>query len=83
VSASLLYGLPWRMYDPASPLIAPEAYQPTWNFHWRISNKGPDSLKYFREFHPIMPPIGHSIYVFHLNEEDCALVNPLLEGQTR
>jgi hypothetical protein len=77
VSATLLYGLPWRLYDPASPSSAPEANQPVWNFH------DPEALSYFRQFRPIMPPIGHSIYVFRLTEADVARVNPLLEERPR
>jgi hypothetical protein len=75
VSATLLYGLPWRLYDPVSPLVEPQANQPTWNFY------KPDAFGYFREFRPMMPPIGHSIYVYRLTEEDCALVNSKLEAR--
>jgi hypothetical protein len=81
VSATLLYGLPWRLYDPAPPLAVPEAVQPTWNFH--LARDGSAALGYFRRFRPIMPPIGHSIYVYHLTEEDVARVNPLLEKPAR
>jgi hypothetical protein len=76
VSATLLYGLPWRLYDPAPPALVKAAGPPAWNY------RGPDSLGYFRKFRPIMPPIGHSIYLYYLSEEDCALVNPDLEGPT-
>ncbi len=76
VSATLLYGLPWRLYDPVSPLVAPEANQPSWNVY------KPHAFDYFQQFRPIMPPIGHSIYIYRLTEEDCARVNPMLEGPT-
>jgi len=76
VSATLLYGLPWRLYDPA-----PQAWEPAWNAH----GLEPDThdfaaFDYFREFQPIMPPIGHSIYVYHLTEADVARVAAKLEG---
>ena len=50
-----------------------EAIQPTWSYET-------NAVTYFQQFRPIMPPIGHSIYVYHLTEEDVARVNPLLEG---
>ncbi len=73
VSASLLYGLRWGLYDPAPPLTVPEATQPQWNYH--PGPGGVHAFEYFRRFRPIMPPIGHSIYVYHLTEEDVAGVN--------
>ncbi len=69
VSATLLYGLPWRVYDPVSPLVEPQANQAAWNAF------RPGAFDYFRQFRPIMPPIGHSIYVYRLTEEDVARVN--------
>ncbi len=77
VSASLLYGLRWGLYDPAPPLTVPEATQPVWNYHPGPGGTYP--LEYFLRFQPIMPPIGHSIYVYHLSEEDVAAVNSELE----
>ncbi|MHB1559207.1 MAG: ArnT family glycosyltransferase [Isosphaeraceae bacterium] len=77
VSASLLYGLRWGLYDPAPPMTVPEAAQPQWNYH--PGPGGVHALGYFRRFRPIMPPIGHSIYVYHLTEEDVAAVNAELE----
>jgi hypothetical protein len=68
VSATLLYGLPWRLYDPASPLTVPAAWQPAWNAH------GPDAFGYFRQLRPIGPTIGHSIYVYHVSADDVARV---------
>jgi hypothetical protein len=73
VSATLLYGLRWRLYDPASPKIAPEAWELNWNVY------EPHAFKYFREFTPIAK-IGHSIYVYHLSAEDVARVTPDLGG---
>jgi 4-amino-4-deoxy-L-arabinose transferase-like glycosyltransferase len=70
VSVTLLYGLPWRLYDPASPMHAPQAWAPTWNA-W-----GLDAFWYFRQFEPIKR-IGHSIYVYHLSADDVAAAEPL------
>jgi hypothetical protein len=72
VSATLLYGLPWRLYDPAPPDVVSEAVAPVWNASEF------DAFGYFRQFAPIKN-IGHSIYVYELNEADVARVNPLLE----
>jgi hypothetical protein len=74
VSATLLYGLPWRLYDPAPPTGVPEAWAPTWNA------ARPGAFGYFQQFQPILPPIGHSIYVYHLSADDVARVAPQLEG---
>jgi hypothetical protein len=73
VSATLLYGLPWRLYDPALPTSVPEAWAPAWNAH------GFHAFSYFRRFQPIIPPIGHSIYVYRISEEDVARAAPDLE----
>ncbi len=65
VSVTLLYGVPWRLYDPAPPETEPQALAPVWNafeFH---------AFGYFWQFEPIAK-IGHSIYVYHLSEEDVA-----------
>src|SRR5262249_49575353 len=56
VSATLLYGLRWRLYDPVSLLTVKGAIQGTWSYER-------NALSYFRQFRPIMPPIGHTIYV--------------------
>ena len=44
VSASLVYGLPWRLYDPSPAL--PDAWAPVWN-------AARDAFGYFRMFEPI------------------------------
>jgi hypothetical protein len=62
VSASILYGLPWRLYDSA-----PRAWDPAWNVR-DIPGK-PHPFGYFRAFTPITR-IGHSIYVYKLSRED-------------
>ncbi len=72
VSVSILYGLPWRFYDPAS-LIEPQG---TWGPSWNIPNEDADAFWYFRQFEPVKR-IGHSIYVYHLSEEDVAGAAPL------
>jgi hypothetical protein len=68
VSATLLYGLPWRLYDPVSLLTVPQAIAPAWQYQ-------KNALTYFQQFQPIMPPIGHSIYVYRLSEDDVARAN--------
>ncbi len=73
VSATALYGLPWRYYDPAPLDEAPQAWSPAWN----VAEK--NAFSYFRRFQPIGPPIGHSIYLYHLTEQDVARVANLLE----
>ena len=84
VSATLLHGLPWRLYDPAPPQAVPEAWEPAWNAHALEPNaRDFDAFGYFREFQPIMPPIGHSIYVYRLTEADVARVASQLEGAAR
>ena len=84
ISATLLYGLPWRLYDPAPPEAVVEAWAPTWNAHG-LDPKLPnfDAFGYFRDFQPIMPPIGHSIYVYRLTEADVARVAAQLEGAAK
>jgi hypothetical protein len=57
VSASLVSGLRWRLYDSS-----PMAWEPA----WRAEN---DAFGYFRKFTPVAR-IGHSIYVYKLSRED-------------
>jgi len=73
VSATALYGLPWRYYDPAPLDRAPQAWSPAWDVRKK------HAFGYFRRFQPIGPPIGHSIYIYHLTEQDVASVGNLLE----
>jgi hypothetical protein len=70
ISASLVYGLPWRLYDPSPAL--PDAWQPAWN-------AGENAFGYFRELRP-EARIGHSIYIYNLSQEDVNRVAPLLES---
>ncbi len=60
ISTSLVYGLPWRLYDP-SPVM-PDAWAPAWN-------AGEDAFGYFRRFTPI-DQVGHSILIYNLTQED-------------
>jgi hypothetical protein len=75
VSATVLRGLPWRYYDPAPLDRAPNAWLPAWDVRENID--GQDGYGYFRRFTPIGPPIGHSIYLYHLSEQDVARVAPI------
>ena len=70
----MLYGLPWRLYDPAPLEYRPRGHPAD------LERYETNALSYFRQFRPIMPPIGHSIYVYHLTEEDVARVNPAPGG---
>ncbi|MFI5460175.1 MAG: hypothetical protein ACHRXM_32565, partial [Isosphaerales bacterium] len=76
VSVTLLYGLPWRLYDPAPPEEVVQARAPAWNV------VAPNAFEYFRQFEPIKK-IGHSIYVYHLSEANVARVASLFEGPRR
>jgi hypothetical protein len=61
ISATLVYGLRWRLYD--SSLVFPDAWAPTWDAFQE------DAFGYFRRFQPIAR-IGHSIYIYKLSQED-------------
>jgi Dolichyl-phosphate-mannose-protein mannosyltransferase len=78
VSATLLYGLPWRLYDPVS-LLEPRAF---WGPAWNIPDEHADAFWYFRQFKPIKT-IGHSIYVYHLSADDIAGAAPLFMARDR
>ncbi|WP_165245828.1 ArnT family glycosyltransferase [Paludisphaera soli] len=68
VSATLVYGLHWRLYDPTPAFY--EAWPPAW------SSRN-EAFGYFRLFEPI-DRIGHSIYIYKLSPEDVARAAPLL-----
>jgi hypothetical protein len=70
VSATLVHGLPWRLYDPAPPEVVPGAWGPAWNA------SEVDAFWYFRKFEPITR-IGHSMYVYRLSADDVAGAEPL------
>jgi Dolichyl-phosphate-mannose-protein mannosyltransferase len=78
VSVTLLYGLPWRLYDPVSLLQPTAAWGPAWN----IPDEHADAFWYFRQFEPIKK-IGHSIYVYHLSADDIAGAAPLFMARDR
>jgi hypothetical protein len=69
VSASLVYGLPWRLYDP-SPAI-PDAWAPAWR-----AEEG--AFCYFQRLTPI-DQVGYSIYLYKLSQEDVDRVAHLLQ----
>jgi hypothetical protein len=60
VSATLVHGLPWRLYDP-SPAM-PDAWQPAWNAQR-------EAFSYFRSF-PIRAHVGHSIYIYRISQDE-------------
>jgi hypothetical protein len=66
VSASIVRGLPWRMYDPGG-------WQPGWNA-WKLGAFG-----YFAELTPVAN-VGHSIFIYDVTEADCARINPRFEA---
>jgi hypothetical protein len=65
VSATLLRGLPWRLYD-ANPLAAPQA--------WKANDF---AFSYFQELKP-MDQVGYSIFIYRLTEADVARLAPLV-----
>jgi hypothetical protein len=67
VSASLVRGLPWRMYDPGDPSMV---WPPSWN-----TREG--AFGYFAELTPIAK-VGHSIFVYDLTQEQCDRINARL-----
>jgi hypothetical protein len=60
VSASLVHGLSWRVYDPSPAL--PDAWPPAWNAQR-------EAFSYFQIF-PVHARIGHSIYIYKIGEEE-------------
>jgi len=65
VSATLLRGLPWRLYDP-NPLVAPQA--------WGAKEF---AFSYFQEVEPI-DHVGYSIFIYRLTAADVARLSPLV-----
>ncbi len=68
VSAALVRGLPWRIYDPGDPI---RAWPPAWDAR-KIGAFG-----YFAELTPIAK-VGHSIFLYELTQEQCDRINPRL-----
>jgi hypothetical protein len=67
VSATLVFGLPWRLYDGARAF--PDAWQPAWNAFQ------PGAFSYFSVFKPIHR-VGHSIYIYKISEEEAEGIGP-------
>ncbi len=67
VSASIVRGLPWRVYDSVRPPTA------AWMAPW---SAGTDAFGYFRGLTPVAR-VGRSIYVYEVTPEDCARLAPL------
>ncbi|MEA2630724.1 MAG: hypothetical protein QOE66_943, partial [Chloroflexota bacterium] len=65
VSASLVRGLPWRVYD---------------NTRWRPYSAWIDAFGYFRALTPI-ERIGDSIFVYRVGGKDAARLAPLWAGE--
>jgi hypothetical protein len=61
VSASLMRGLPWRVYD---------------NARWAPYAAGMNAFAYFQHLTPIAE-VGHSIFVYRVGAEDAARLAPL------
>jgi hypothetical protein len=73
VSASLVRGLPWRLYDSGPPI---QTWSPAWNA------RGPaPAFGYFAELTPIAT-IGHSIFVYDLTKDQCDRLNPRFAAAT-
>ena len=72
VSASLVRGLPWRLYDPAS-LVPPHSvgWQASWRMEAEPGHPNRSPYGYFAEFTPVAR-VGHSIFVYDLTPVDVA-----------
>jgi hypothetical protein len=68
VSASLVRGLPWRLYDSGDP---------AWTWRGPSWSAGKGAFAYFADLTPVAK-VGHSIFVYDVTEEDCARINPRL-----
>jgi 4-amino-4-deoxy-L-arabinose transferase-like glycosyltransferase len=68
VSATLVYGLPWRLYDGARDFTK-VPLGPAWDAF------RPGAFSYFSVFKPIHR-VGHSIYVYKISEEEAEGIGP-------
>jgi hypothetical protein len=75
VSATLVYGLPWRLYDSAPPNLVPEAWAPVWHAF------RPGAFSYFQGLTPV-DRIGHSIYIYRVRPEDVERLEALRNAST-
>jgi len=70
VSASLVRGLPWRVYD------APwGAFRQNWGPYQAWF----DAFGYFRKLRPVAQ-VGHSILIYRVSAEDASRLNPIAAG---
>ena len=72
VSASIVRGLPWRLYDSISLSSPRSSWMPSWDAR-------EDAFAYFRGLTPVKR-VGHSIYVYELSAEDCIRLAPMWAG---
>jgi len=70
VSASLVRGLAWRVYDVGDPS---RTWSPSWD-----AREG--AFGYYADLTPVAK-VGHSIFVYDLSQADCDRINPRLLGQ--
>jgi 4-amino-4-deoxy-L-arabinose transferase-like glycosyltransferase len=68
VSATLVYGLPWRLYDGARD-FQKVPFDPAWDAF------RPGAFSYFSVFQPIHR-VGHSIYIYKISEEEAEGIGP-------
>ena len=64
VSASLVRGLPWRVYDPS---------------RWAPWDAGEEAFSYFAALRPI-GHVGHSIFLYRVSPDDAARLAPVWGG---
>lgn len=72
VSASLVRGLPWRVYDALQPGANPAVA-------WAPIEARANAFSYFAGLEPIAT-IGHSIFVYRITPEQAAALAPLWRG---
>ncbi|MFO0909503.1 MAG: glycosyltransferase family 39 protein [Isosphaeraceae bacterium] len=74
VSATLVRGLPWRVYDrPAAP------YEES---RWAPWQAWTNAFSYFNVLQPI-DRIGHSIYIYRVTEADAERLSPVWYSESR
>ena len=79
VSASIVRGLPWRLYDSISLATPESSWMPSWRTHEDRSHR--DTFGYFRGMTPVAR-VGRSIYVYEVSADDCNRLAPLWAGPT-
>lgn len=68
ISASLLHGVPWRIYDPYFDPATSTWVSPAWSTE-------EDAFGYFRELTPLPESLGYSILLYQVSPADCARLN--------